>query len=148
MEINRTITSSVYVVNNNKVLLHMHKKYNTLFPLGGKMHEVEVPHETAIREVFEESGLKIELYNRDNELNLGRVIQLYSPMHMLLENVGHEIENIDFIYFARSSFNYVKPQDGESKELYWFTKEQIENHDSIKPHVKEMALDALRILKK
>ena len=53
MGLDRTITSSVYVVYKNKVLLHKHKKYNTLFPLGGKMNADEVPHETAIREVYE-----------------------------------------------------------------------------------------------
>ncbi|WP_252215802.1 NUDIX domain-containing protein [Clostridium sp. VAP41] len=148
MELNKTITSSVYVVTNDKVLLHKHKKYNTLFPLGGKMNENEVPHETAIREVYEESGLEVQLYNRDSQLNLGKVIQLHSPMHTLLENVGHEVENIDFIYFARAISNEVNPQKGESKELYWFTKEEIENHDNIKPHVKVMALDVLRILSK
>ena len=146
MKLNKTITSSVYVVYGDKVLLHRHKKYNTLFPLGGKMNEEEVPHETAIREVYEESGLKIELYNRDSGLDLGRVVQLHSPIHTLLENVGHEVENIDFIYFARTLSNEVSPQKGESKELYWFTKEEIESNDSIKPHVKVMALDALRIL--
>lgn len=146
MNLNRTITSSVYVTYKNKVLLHNHKKYNTLFPLGGKMSGNEVPHETAIREVYEESGLEIELYDRDSELDLGRVIQLHSPMHTLLENVGHDIENIDFIYFARGLSNEVKPQKGESKELYWFSKEEIESNDNIKPHVKVMALEALRIL--
>lgn len=148
MKLNRTITSSIYVVYRNKVLLHKHKKYNTLFPLGGKMNENEVPHETAIREVYEESGLEVKLYNRDSELDLGMVIQLHSPMHTLLENVGNGVENIDFIYFARAVSNEVKPQKGESKELYWFTKEEIENHDNIKPHVKVMALDALSILSK
>lgn len=147
MIFNKSITSSVYVIYKNKVLLHKHKKYNTLFPLGGKMNENEVPHETAIREVYEESGLEVQLYNRDNELNLGRVIQLHSPMHTLLENVGHEVENIDFIYFARASTDKVNPQKGESKELFWFTKEEIEDNDIIKPHVKVIALDALRILK-
>lgn len=133
MKLDKSITASVYVVYKNKVLLHRHKKYNTLFPLGGKMNESEVPHETAIREVYEESGLEVELYNRDSELDLGRVIQLHSPMHTLLENAGHEVENIDFIYFARAISNDVKPQNGESKELYWFTKEEIENNDNIKP---------------
>lgn len=147
MILKRTLTSSVYVIYEDKVLLHKHKKYNTLFPLGGKMNKDEVPHETAIREVYEESGLKVDLYSRDNELDLGRVIQLNSPMHMLLENVGHEVENIDFIYFARALSDKVNPQKGESKELFWFTKEEIENNDAIKPHVKVMALDALRILK-
>ncbi|WP_195573418.1 NUDIX domain-containing protein [Clostridium paraputrificum] len=146
MKFNKTITSSVYVVYDNKVLLHRHKKYNTLFPLGGKMSEKEVPHQTAVREVYEESGLEVEIYNRDSELDLGRVIQLHSPMHTLLENVGHEVENIDFIYFARAFSNEVRPQKGESKELYWFTKDEVESNDTIKPHVKVMALDALRIL--
>ena len=95
MYLNRTLTSSVYIVNNNKVLLHMHKKYNTLFPVGGKMEANEVPHETALREVLEESGLKVELYN-DNEIyDLGRVEQLIKPMHVLLENIGHEVGNIN-----------------------------------------------------
>ena len=38
-------------------------------------------------------------------------------MHTLLENVGHEVENIDFIYFERAFSNEVRPQKGESKEL-------------------------------
>ena len=67
-------------------------------------------------------------------------------MHTLLENVGHEVENIDFIYFVSALTNEVNPQKGESKELYWFTREEIETNDTIKPHIKVMALDALRIL--
>jgi NADH pyrophosphatase NudC (nudix superfamily) len=125
---------------------HKHKKYNTLFPLGGKMNPNEVLHETALREVLEESGLKVELYNPDNELELGRVVQLKRPMHVLLENVGHEVENIDFIFFAKATNDNVNPQDGESKELYWFSKEEVINNDSIKPHVKAMAVEALRII--
>ncbi|WP_415319723.1 DNA (cytosine-5-)-methyltransferase [Clostridium perfringens] len=140
-------TASVYVVYENKVLLHMHKKYNTLFPLGGKMNNNESPHETAIREAYEESGIDIEIYSTDKKLNLGRVIQLYNPMYTLLENVGDEVENIDFIYFAKALSNKVKPQIGESKELYWLTKDDIEKNENIKPHVKAMALEALSILK-
>lgn len=36
MKLDRTITASVYVIYEDKVLLYRHKKYNTLFPLGGK----------------------------------------------------------------------------------------------------------------
>lgn len=147
MKLNKSMTASVYVVYKNKVLLHNHKKYKTLFPLGGKMSEDEVPHQTAIREVYEESGLKIKLYNNEDSLNLGSVVQLRNPMYTLLENVGKEVENIDFIYFARATTNEVNPQKGESKELYWFSEEEIEGNDDIKPHVKEMALKALNTLK-
>ena len=54
MRFNKSMTSSVYVIYKNKVLLHRHKKYNTLVPLDRQMNENEVPHETAIREVYEE----------------------------------------------------------------------------------------------
>lgn len=146
MVIDRTMTSSVYVVYNNKVLLHKHKRYNTLFPLGGKLNKGEIPHEAAIREVYEESGLIVNLYNKYKELDLGRVIQLNNPMYTLLENVGSEVENIDFIYFAISKNDKFIPQVGESKELYWFSKDDIENNKDIKPHVKAMALEAISIL--
>lgn len=59
MVIKKSITSSVYVVYKNKVLLHKHKKYNTLFPLGGKMNANEVPHEAAIREVLRNQDFRL-----------------------------------------------------------------------------------------
>lgn len=73
-------------------------------------------------------------------------MNLNRPMHVLLENVGHEVENIDFIFFATASDNNISPQDGESKELYCFSKEEIINNGSIKTHIKAMALDALHII--
>lgn len=143
MNLNRTLTSTVYVINKGRVLLHLHKKHNSLFPLGGNMEPEELPHETAIREVYEESGLKIELYSNENQLELGRVKQLHRPINVLLENVGHPIENIDFIYFAKTDEEKLQPQDGESKEFYWMSKDEIINNDNIKPHIKTMALKAL-----
>lgn len=147
MNLNKSLTASVYVVNKDKVLLHIHKKHKTLFPLGGHMESNEVPHETAIREVFEESGLDIELYNNEDPLYLGRVEQLHRPVHVLLENIGQPIENIDFIYFATTENPELRPKNGESKELYWLSREEIENSESIKPHVKAIALEALNTIK-
>ncbi|MCB2305612.1 NUDIX domain-containing protein [Clostridium estertheticum] len=146
MNLDRTLTATVYIVNKGKVLLHMHKKHKTLFPLGGHMNPEELPHETAIREVYEESGLIIELYNDEEKLQLGKVRQLYRPMNVLLENIGQPIENIDFIYFATTDVDKVHPQDGESKELYWLSKDEIISDENIKPHIKSMALRALEVL--
>ncbi|MBU3102258.1 NUDIX domain-containing protein [Clostridium sp. DSM 17811] len=147
MNLNRTLTATVYVINNGRVLLHMHKKHKTLFPLGGHMEPEELPHETAIREVYEESGLKIELYSDEDQLELGRVRQLHRPMNVLLENIGHPIENIDFIYFATANEEKVHPQDGESKALYWMTRDEVINNGEIEPHIVSMALRALDIVK-
>jgi len=119
MQLNRTITATVYIVNQEKVLLHMHKKFNTLFPVGGHMEADELPHEAALREAYEESGLNVELYNNEEQLELGRVQQLPRPMNLLLENIGHEKENIDFIYFATTNTFELNPSNGESSEFYW-----------------------------
>lgn len=54
-------------------MLHKHKKYNSLFHVGCHIEADELPHEAALREVYEESGLKVKLYNNEEQLELGRV---------------------------------------------------------------------------
>lgn len=146
MELNRTVTSTVYIIYNNKVLLHMHKKHNSLFPVGGHMNSNELPHETAIREAYEESGLRVGLFNNEKQLGMTRVRQLNNPQYTLLENIGKEVENIDFIYFATADSDQVSPQKGESKDLYWLSKEEIIDNPNIKEHIRIMALEALHTL--
>jgi 8-oxo-dGTP pyrophosphatase MutT (NUDIX family) len=64
------------IVNGGKVQLLKHKKYNTLFPVGGHIEADELPHEAALREAYEESELKVKLCNNEEQLELGRVQQL------------------------------------------------------------------------
>jgi len=67
-------------------------------------------------------------------------------MHVLLENIGHEVENIDFIYFAISHCDILKPDIGESKGFYGLSTEDVKNGNEIKSHIKQIALDALNKL--
>ena len=41
---------------------------------------------------------------------------------------------------------YVRPQKGESKDLYWLSKEEIIDNPNIKEHIRIMALEALHTL--
>lgn len=147
MKTRKSMTSTVYVINDNKVLLHNHKKYNSLFPVGGHIEEGELPQDAATREVWEEAGLEIELWDEEKNLGLTRVRQLLNPQYTLLENIGQEVENIDFIFFAEANNTICKPIEGESKEFYWLTAEQIKEDNSIKEHIKVMALEALDTVK-
>ena len=54
-----------------------------------------------------------------------------------------EVENIDFIYFALADSHKVNPQKGESKDLYWMSREEILQSDNNKEHIRIMALEAL-----
>ena len=75
-----------------------------------------------------------------------RVRQLNNPQYTLLENIGKVVENIDFIYFATADSDQVSPQKGESKDLYWLSKEEIIDNPNIKEHIRIMALEALHTL--
>ena len=80
---NKSITATVYIVNNGKVLLHMHKKYNTWFPVGGHLEPNELPHEAAIREAKEEAGIDITLVETENVpyFDIGnQIIQAYAVL--------------------------------------------------------------------
>jgi 8-oxo-dGTP pyrophosphatase MutT (NUDIX family) len=62
-EITKYITTSTYIVFENKVLLYVHKKYDILLPVGGHIDRDDLPENSAKREALEESGLDIEFFN-------------------------------------------------------------------------------------
>ena len=153
VEITRHFTSSVYIVYENKVLFHQHKKLDILLPPGGHIltnsNHDELPHEAAIREAKEECGLDIEIYSYSKqeqfedssfEINTGEFCNVHfiNPYH----------QHIDFVFIATSLNDIVKPGKGESKHWSWFTKEEIQEHTKIKPAVKKYAFYALEKLKK
>ena len=76
---NREMTATVYIIDDTKVLLHMHKKYNTWFPVGGHIEPHELPDEAAVREAYEESGFEVELYDNSEDTKLNIVKCLPVP---------------------------------------------------------------------
>ncbi len=147
MNYNKSITATVYVVNNDKVLLHQHKKYKTWFPLGGHVEVNEFPHEAAIREVKEESGLDVKLVETEiaPSIELARVKRIPAPFCLLHEGIGGDENFFDFIYIAETIETIPSPESGESKDFKWFSYEELKEND-IKPHVKNTAIAVLKYL--
>lgn len=148
VEITRHFVTSTFVVYENKVLLHKHKKLNLILPLGGHIDRDELPTLAAVREVKEEAGLDVDLYQSKSynkyddgsyEINQGE----YLHVHKI--NEFHE--HICYVYFAKAYSSNLSPQKGESKELIWFTKEEILNSSYLKENVKKYALEALEKIK-
>lgn len=57
--------ASCFVINDNKILLIFHKKFQKYIQPGGHIESNEEPYETAIREVYEETGIKIIIENKE-----------------------------------------------------------------------------------
>lgn len=59
----RHFCASVFVINpeNKKILLIKHKKFNKWVQPGGHIEDDETPEEAALREVYEETGVRVKL---------------------------------------------------------------------------------------
>jgi 8-oxo-dGTP pyrophosphatase MutT (NUDIX family) len=57
METTRHFTATTYVVNDGATVLHDHKRLDLWLAPGGHIDRDELPHEAALREVREETGL-------------------------------------------------------------------------------------------
>ena len=145
MEIIRHFTATTYVVHENKVLLHFHKKLSLWLAVGGHIEVNELPEEAALREIHEETGLTATLYSPDKKMGVSDVTELFRPMHILLEDIGGTHKHIDLIYYARSESSVLNPQDGETNNLKWFTSAEIKDLDAPE-NVKTISLKAIDLL--
>ena len=114
------------------MLLHKHKKFAQLYPLGGHIEPAELPHEAALREVFEESGLEVKLIDFCGEVaDTSSAFVLPAPAFLLHENKSAPVQNLDFVYAAITegeieSLGELCPMSGESKLFFWVGKKEIE----------------------
>jgi 8-oxo-dGTP pyrophosphatase MutT (NUDIX family) len=123
----RQFTATVYLIREDKILLIPHPKFNKWLPPGGHVEENEAPHECARREVLEETGLEIALYEDENCLvshNNARSIP--RPFLCLLEDIpawketpAHQ--HIDFIFVGYP----IRENAAKEFPYQWFSKADV-----------------------
>lgn len=129
MEVTRHFTATTFVVYEDKTLLHLHRTLNMWLPPGGHIDRDELPHEAALREVKEETGLDVQLIHGPPTIKSDRTLELPGPRHILLENINPFHQHIDMIYFATADRFEIEPGEGESQNLRWFSKSDLESDD-------------------
>lgn len=132
METTRHYTASTYVVESDAVALHEHEGLGKWLPPGGHVERDELPHEAALREVREETGLAVELVADRDDLSSPTVEPLAQPQHFQLadvnvhpDGVGHQ--HVDFVYYARAVDREITPAPGErpAGAWAWFTADGL-----------------------
>ena len=142
--IDRHFTVAVFVVREGKVLLHRHRKLEMWLPPGGHIEKDELPDEAAVREVWEETGVAVELVGERRE-DVSDPVQLYRPAGVQLENIGPGHQHIDLIYFARPTGPTEIRADFDEDKVGWYAPEDW-SEISLNPEVRgwcERALAAL-----
>jgi 8-oxo-dGTP pyrophosphatase MutT (NUDIX family) len=128
----RHFTVSAYPLKGKQVLLIYHPKLHKWLPPGGHMEENETPIECAKREVFEETGLEIEIIKQENIwINCWNASSFERPYLCLLENIpphnsSPAHQHIDLIYLAKVIGGKELPDLLEKDLLRWFTLEETE----------------------
>lgn len=103
----RDHTATVYIFQEDKVLLHPHAKLQKWLPPGGHLEKEETPQEAARREVLEETGLKVAFLTDDPfSIDEPHAKNLEKPFLHLLENIPayQDIpphQHIDTIFLAK-----------------------------------------------
>jgi ADP-ribose pyrophosphatase YjhB (NUDIX family) len=127
----KQLTATVYIIEENQVLLLFHPKVKKWLPPGGHLEDDELPPECAKREAFEETGLVIELI-KDEHLWVNRwnASSFERPWLCLLENIppygsqpAHQ--HIDFIYLGRPIGGLISEDHHAQHAIRWFTLAEV-----------------------
>ena len=82
----------------------------------------ELPDDAAVREVFEETGLKVELVG-ERRKDVSDPMQLHRPAGVHLENIGPGHQHIELIYFARPAGPTGIEGDFNEDKVGWYGPE-------------------------
>ena len=137
--------AEVFVVHGDKVLLRLHDKYKIWLSVGGHIELDEDPNQAAIREVKEEVGLDVELFdNREIHTSNKDFVELISPISMNRHPINETHDHVSMIYFAKANSYEVVPEKEDDK-WEWCTKERLETLD-LREDIKFYAIKAIDTL--
>jgi ADP-ribose pyrophosphatase YjhB (NUDIX family) len=144
-------TGTLYVVRDGAVALHRHGRLGTLLPPGGHVEAGEAPHEAALRETREETGLEVSLSTAGGGVSTAAADPLPAPRHVqridlaaLPGDLEHTI--VDFVYYARAGGRGFDPEPGEvpADRWAWYGPEDLrDEREALTDDVFEYARDAV-----
>ncbi|AGN02277.1 NUDIX hydrolase [Salinarchaeum sp. Harcht-Bsk1] len=156
MEQTRHFTATTYVVVEGAVALHRHVRIGKWLPPGGHVDRGELPHEAALREVEEETGLDATIVAEQDDVGSPTVEPLPQPHHLQLADVniygeagsadaqvGHQ--HVDLVYYAAADERTIDPaSDEEPADAWeWFDADDLAEDGALDPDVAEIGQRAI-----
>lgn len=120
----RHFCASVFVINpeDKKILLTKHKKFNKWTQPGGHIEHDEVPEETALREAYEETGVKVKILGD----RFPREDDYIRPLGIQKNRGAQGDIHVDFTYAAVPVGNIEPTVSFESYSVRWFSREELD----------------------
>ena len=110
------------IMKGNKFLMAGNDRFDHLYSVGGRIHFGETAEEAVVREVYEETGVKLEIDR------LGFVHENFFPGDSLAKK-GNIVHEISFFFYMKvpEDFEPVSDsftEDGNPEFLKWITAEE------------------------
>lgn len=124
----RHFCASVFIINpqDKKILLVMHRKNGKWTQPGGHIEDDETPEECALREAYEETGLRVSLLGE----RFPREDDFIRPLGIQKNRHSDGNIHIDIIYAAVPN-NDIEPKINilEESSIKWFSREELDYID-------------------
>lgn len=140
------MTAEVFIVHKGRVLLRKHDKYNMWLSVGGHVELHEDPNEAAVREVKEEVGLDVQLFDsRTFKPKTERYKELIPPEFTNRHRISDTHEHVTMVYFASSDIDVVcNSEDEKSEGLKWFSESELNDPQyELSEHIRTYAAAAI-----
>jgi 8-oxo-dGTP pyrophosphatase MutT (NUDIX family) len=149
METTRHFTATIYLVADGATALHEHPGLGIRLPPGGHVDRGELPHEAALREAREETGLEPTLLTEGDGVRSETARAIPRPRHLMLADVnvcdgevGHQ--HIDHVYYATVERREIDPVPGEPgpDAWAWYDPAALRAAD-VDPDVEQLGIEAI-----
>ena len=121
----RHFTATGFVIHDDHVLLHWHRKVKAWLPPGGHVEANEDPVQAVLREIEEETGTQAEVVPTGPDFELDYPTQVTPPFTIMVEDIQDPIQgyhqHIDHIYFCRLTSSPEPLNDG----WQWISKQAL-----------------------
>jgi len=124
---NISFCAAAYIINpiNKKILLVFHSKFNRWVQPGGHIEEGEIPEETAVREVYEETGIRVKLLGE----RFPREDDCIRPLGIQKNRGKSDHVHIEIIYVGVPLTIDEKEWDDTIIKHGWFSREELDEID-------------------
>ena len=123
----REFCASVFVVNptNNKILLCHHQRFNRWVQPGGHIETNELPEETALRETYEETGIRVKLIGE----RFPREDDFIRPLGIQKNRGKDGSLHVDITYVGLPICQDNVIEDEEIDRCAWFSLDELNDID-------------------